>query len=76
MVSIRDADATETRRGNPRIVVPEIVEEQVWIELDRVAEPERALQLHAGAFPGWAGVQHLPDGTDRHGIPFGMNFNV
>ena len=48
-----------------RVVVAEVVEQQERIEFRRVAEPERALQPHAGALDGrfrFTDVLHWPDG--------------
>ena len=45
------------------VVVAEVVEQEERIEFLRVAEPEAALQLHAGAFEGGPRRQDLLDGS-------------
>ena len=56
-----------------RVVVAEIVEQQERIELGRVAEPEGAPQLHAGAFDcGFRLHTCLIGRTDMMGAPYSM----
>ena len=50
-------------------VVAEIVEQQERIELAGVAEPEGAVQLHAGAFHGGRGLDDALDRSNGHGGP-------
>ena len=50
-----------------RVLVAEVVEQQERIELRRVAEAERALQLDAGAFEVRARALHSFDGSNGHG---------
>src|SRR5436190_10462181 len=52
------------------VLVAKIIEQQKRIEFRRAAEPERALQLDAGAFERWLRVRDLSDGSNRHGILF------
>ena len=49
-----------------RDVVAEIVEQQEGIEVGGIAEPERAAQVHAGAFEGGLGLDESLDGSDGH----------
>ena len=49
-----------------RVLVAKVVEEQKRIELVRLAEPERALQLHARAFDVRLGMVDALHGPDRH----------
>ena len=56
----------ETREIVRRVFVPEVVEEQKGIEFGGVAEPERPLQLDAGAFQRWPRLEDLFDWSNRH----------
>src|SRR6266850_2506945 len=49
-----------------RVLVAKIVEEQKRIELGRIAKPERALQLDAGAFERRRRAQYLLHWSYRH----------
>ena len=50
-------------------VVAEIVEQQERVEIAGVAEPESAVQLHAGAFHGGRGRNDALDWSNGHGGP-------
>src|SRR5439155_27376176 len=52
-----------------RVLVAKVIEQQKRIELCRLAEAERTLQLHAGAFDMRLCLEHLPDGSDGHWVP-------
>src|SRR5581483_12394524 len=52
--------------GGP--IVSEIIEQQKWIELGRLAESERTLQLDAGAFQRRRRGENLFDGTNGHDV--------
>src|SRR5438874_7078797 len=45
-------------------IVAEVIEQQEWIELGRVAEAEATMELDARAFHGRGGLNDLPDGSD------------
>src|SRR5580698_9020399 len=49
-----------------RDVVAEVVQQQERVELRRVAEAERAPQMHPGAFPGWFGFNQTLHGPNGH----------
>src|ERR1051325_63960 len=50
------------------VLVAKIVEEQKRVELGRIAEPERALQLDARPFEVRLRMKHAFDGPDRHRV--------
>src|SRR5687767_7559984 len=56
----------EARQVLVGVVVAEIVEQQERVVVGGVAEPERTLQLDAGALHGRLRVRDLADGTDGH----------
>src|SRR3954468_13159589 len=51
------------------ILVPEVVEEQEWIELFCFAETKGALELNACSLNGGLGFENVFDCTKRHGGP-------
>ena len=56
----------EAREIRVRIIVAEIVEQQKRIELRRIAEAERAAQLHARAFERRFGFANFFHWSKRH----------
>jgi hypothetical protein len=50
------------------ILVPEVVEQEKWIEFLCFAKPKGALQLDAGSFDGGFGLENLFDCAKRHGV--------
>ena len=54
-----------------RDVVAEVIEQEEGVEVGRVAESERAAQMHAGAFEGGLGLDQALDGSDGHIVLLG-----
>src|SRR4051812_4786580 len=50
-----------------RPLVAEIVEQEKWIELFRLAETKGALKLYAGTFERGLSLKNFFNGTERHG---------
>ena len=50
-----------------RDIIAKIIEQEERVELGRVAEAERAAQMHARAFEGWLGLDQPLNGSHGHG---------
>jgi len=48
-------------------VIAKIVQQQEWIELAGVPEPERPAQMHTGALQSWLGADQPLNRSNRHG---------
>src|SRR5206468_3913238 len=48
------------------MLVAEVVQQQKRIKVLRLSEAESTLELHAGSFDGWLGLQNLSYRTKRH----------
>ena len=56
----------EARQVILRNVIAEVVEQEEWVEVGRIAEPERAAQTHARAFKRRLGFTESLNRSNRH----------
>jgi hypothetical protein len=49
-------------------IIPEVVEQEERVVVRRLAEAERAAQVHAGPFQSGLGGNQLLDGPNRHDV--------